>query len=192
MRQLWLTLLGFLVALLCVSAAASSPRALYQALLGSKFSSSELPRGFYAELTGSTVPGQNAKHHNVIGVVGANIVGNGGAPRLYDIEYEIFPTRRDSLDDWKDADPAHIRGVHSASRAPGFPSPALVLDSSITRENLLNKKVTIRFTTMLFITGSVIVEVQTTGNSDISAILAFGKIAQRHLQVVEGQVATTH
>lgn len=158
-------------------------------MLTSKIPSSQLPSGFYSASTGVAQPSSRAKRHHVVGEVQIDIdSGDAG------IFYLIFQTPKDALADWKDVDLAHQSGMKGRLPVPsGFPTPALMLNGSITGKNFLGKKVTNGITLLAFVAGSVIVESVTTSTSntesgDVPATVSLGKLAFRHLRQVEVQV----
>jgi hypothetical protein len=155
--------------------------------LRSAIPESELPHGFYSAKTGLSTPSSRAKHHHVVGEVEIDI--DSGDARII---YIVFPGHADALADWNDADIGHQHGVKSQLAAPGFPTPALIVNSSITGNNVLGKKVTNGVSSLVFVTANVIVDAITTSTSntdsgDVPATVELGKLALRHLRAVQAK-----
>ncbi len=144
-----------------------------------------MPSGFYSAKTGVSTPSSRAKHHHVVGKVEIDIdSGDAG------IIYLVFPSHADALADWNETDVGHQHGVKSQLAAPGFPTPALIVNSSFTGNNVFGKKVTNGVSTLVFVTANVIVDAVTistsnTDSGDVPATVELGKLALRHLRSVQ-------
>ena len=170
-------------------ASRSSPRALYQALLTSSIPDSQLTHRFYSASTGAGAPSSSAKRHRAVGEVDIDLDGGDA-----EIIYVVFSLRKDALADWKGANPAHQSGIKSHLPAPGFPAPAIIVNGSVTRKDMFDKKVTNGFSELAFVAGSVIVKAVTrstasTANGDVPGTFVLGKLALRHLREVEARVS---
>ncbi len=163
------------------AAASPSPQKVYRALLASRISPSELPRGFARPRTVKNVPGPNPRRHHVVGEVEIDLNGGQSA-----IVYVVFPTQADATAAYDDGlrELKTTKGVVSIrSPAPGLAKPSVAVDASAGG---------IGITQITLVSGNVEIAAETArhgGNhGDRAGTVALAKAALRHLALVARRV----
>lgn len=162
---------------------APSPQQLYQRLLTTPLRASTLPSDFSSPKTGVYSVSSTGKKHHAVG--GVEIDFNSGDAAII---YLVFPTRADSVADWKDAN-LKKQAKTTVPAPPTFPWPALIANSSIKGKNVFGKTVTNGVTDFAFTSKNVIVQAITTStdnkeSGDITGSIALGRFALKHLQAL--------
>ena len=163
-----------------------SPHALYRALLKIPKTPIALPDGYRSPTLGPSAASPVATSHHVIGevAIGLSRKGTDGARILY----IVFPTRVDALADWN----------HGTSSLPSprltppssAPKPAAMFNAAVHAKSSAGKTVSVGTTTLAYVTGTVIVEIDTSSLStlkhgDTVAMPGLTQFAIAHLKLVE-------
>jgi hypothetical protein len=163
------------------AAASQSPQKVYQALLTTGISASELPAGFTSPRIVKNAPGPNPKRHHVVGEVEIDLNGGQSA-----IVYVVFPTRADALAAYTDGfrELKTTKGIVAVrSPAPGLPKPSVSVDASASGLGI---------TQVTLVSGNVEIATETArhgGNhGDRAGTVALAKAALRHLAAIERRV----
>lgn len=174
-----------------LGAAADSGGTLYRRLLAHPIRSSELPPGFTSARTSAVHRiGNVATDHRVIGQVAVFIDGSRAS-----ITYFVFPSRRDALGWWKQANSGDPQEGVVKGRPPAgmFPTPVSIASGPVTGTYASGKQVTWRLTGLGFVAarvGVLVVEKASptsTGPRDARDTLALGRLALRHLRTLEAE-----
>jgi hypothetical protein len=168
-----------LSALMLAGAAANpSPQKVYQALLTTRISASELPAGFSSPRTVKNTPGPTPKRHHVVGEVEIDLNGGQSA-----IVYVVFPTKADALTAYDDGvrELKTTKGVVAVrSPAPGLPKPSVSVDASASGLGI---------TQVTLVSGNVEIATETARHGgkhgDRAGTVTLAKAALRHLAAVE-------
>jgi hypothetical protein len=165
------------------------PKALYEALLKTP-ASAVLPGSYETVQIGIISPSATPKRHHVVGEVGivATKTGTAGAR----IIYIVFPTRAEAMADWKEGSRELPR-----PRVPPptvVPKPAAMFNVPETVKDSGGTPVTYGTTTLAYVTGNLIIEVDTsststTAHGDIVGAIALAQFAFTRLGSIEGHVA---
>jgi hypothetical protein len=157
-----------------------SPKALYQTLL--KAPVAGLPAGYQLLDVGKTTPSPQAKRHHTLGEVSISVTKSGTAGAR--ILYIVFPTPADALADWNDG----ARRLPKVRLTPPgiVPKPSAMFNAPVTTKDSAGKPVTYGTTTLAYVTGNVIVEIDTSSTSstergDIIGTIALAQFAWNHL-----------
>jgi hypothetical protein len=167
-----------------------SPKALYQALLKVPRGSTALPDGYQSPTLGPITPSPTAKRHHVLGEIAIDVTKSGTAGAR--ILYIVFPTRADALADWNEG---ARRLPAKRLTPPGFvPKPSAMFNAPVTAKNSAGKTVSFGTTTLAYMSGNLIVEVDTSSTSstvrgDIVGTVALAQFAGSHLVSVTGPAA---
>ena len=167
-----------------------SPKALYKALLKIPKGTTALPDGYQSPTLGPVTPSATAKSHHVIGEVAIGVSKSGtlGASILY----IIFPTHADAIADWNEG----TRKLPKKRVAPPafVPRPSVMFNATVTAKNSAGKTVPVGTTTLAYVTGTLIVEVETSSTSnkalgDTAGTVGLVQFAAAHLSSVEKAAA---
>ncbi len=165
------------------AAAAANPSSqkVYQALLTTRISTSELPAGFTSPRTVKNTPGPTPRRHHVVGEVEIDLNGGQSA-----IVYVVFPTKADALAAYDDGvrELKTTKGVVSfRSPAPGLPKPSVTVDASASGLGI---------TQVTLVSGNVEIATETARHGgkhgDRAGTVVLAKAALRHLVAVERRV----
>jgi hypothetical protein len=166
-----------------------SPKAFYNALLKTP-TPALLPDGYQTTRIASVPASPTAKRHHVVGEVAVLSTKRGTAGAR--ILYIVFPTRAAALADWKD----RARWLPSNRLPPPafLPKPSVMFSAQARVKNSAGKLLLYGTTTLAYVTGNVVVEVDTssatsTVRGDILGAIALAQFARRHLATVERQAA---
>ena len=158
-----------------------SPQKVYRALLASRISASELPRGFARPRTAKNSPGPTPRRHHVVGEVEIDLNGGQSA-----IVYVVFPTRADALGAYNDGlrELKKTSGVVSVrSPVPGLAKPSVAVDASASGLGI---------TQITLVSGNVEIAAETAmhggEHGDRAGTVALAKAAIRHLALVGRRV----
>jgi hypothetical protein len=167
-----------------------SPKAAYQALIKVPRGKTALPKGYESPTLGPVPPSSTAKRHHAIGAVAISLTkpGTAGARILY----LVFPTRADALADWKEAS---VGIPPTRLTPPSFlPRPSTMFNAAVVAADTPGKTMSFGTTTIAYVTGNFIVEVDTSSTSnktqgDILGTIALAHFAAVHLASVTGPIA---
>jgi hypothetical protein len=151
------------------SAAAPSPKALYNALLAARLSGTEPT---------PTQPGAVSRRHHVVGEMLINF--SGGRTR---IAYVVFPTYKDALGNYADGLRAlkKIRSVRKVAKTlAGLPKPSVLVDA--TQNGIGVTQVTFVSGNVELVSQSIKLHAQNGGEKLAKRLAA---LALRHLRSVE-------
>jgi hypothetical protein len=164
-----------------------SPKALYKALLKVPKGTTALPNGYQSPTLGPITPSAVAKSHHVIGEVAIDVTKKGSAGAS--ILYIVFPTHADALADWN----AGSRRIPKTRLAPPsfVPKPTAMFNAPVTAKNAAGKAVSFGTTTLVYVTGNIIVEVVTsstasTKQGDILGTIGLAQFGSNPLASVRG------
>ena len=163
-----------------------SPKAIYQALLKIPKTPTALPDGYQSPTLGPSPASPVATSHHVIGevAIGLSKTGTDGARILY----IIFPTHADALADWNHGTSALPRP--RLTPPASAPRPAAMFDAAAHPKNSAGKTLSVGTTTLAYVTGTIIVEIDTSSLStlkhgDTAAMPGLAAFAVAHLKSVE-------
>jgi hypothetical protein len=167
-----------------------SPQALYKALLKIPRGTTALPDGYQSPTLGPVTPSAISKRHHVIGevAIGLSKSGTAGATILY----VVFPTHADALADWNEGT---SKLPKKRQTPPGFvPKPSAMFSAPMTEKNSTGKTISIGTTILAYVTGTLIVEVETSSTSttkqgDLPGTTGLAEFAATHLSSVEKTAA---
>ena len=163
------------------TAAAPSPKALYDALLSTPVSATKLPAGFRFPSVGPGQPGTTATKHHVVGQV--MVVLNNGDDGL--IVFAVYPTRAEALGNQRDAVALlqRSKGMTIRRDVAGVPVPSVLFSS------LLNG---LRFTQLSLAVGNVEVNAvfpsEGTKSAGEKTALTLARFALTHLAAVKAKL----
>jgi hypothetical protein len=159
-------------------AGATSPRALYKALLASRFPQAQLPKGLHPTKPIALRLSSPATRHHVVGEVEVVFDTKGFSV----IAYSVFPRRLDALGYFRDE--LRLPRAQGLTRnLPDFPQPAAITNVTLGG---------IRSTDIQFVTGNVRVDAGVMGRngSRRADTLALARVALRHLKAVERRLGS--
>jgi hypothetical protein len=167
-----------------------SPKQLYQALTKVPRERTALPNGYQSTSLGAVPSSKTARRHHVVGAVAIGVTKKGTAGAR--ILYIVFPTRADALANWKEA----TRGLPKKRPVPPsfLPKPAAMFNATATLGRPPAKTTPLGTTTLVFVTGNLVVQVDTSSltnvkHGDVLGAIALAQFAGTHLASVAGPAA---
>jgi hypothetical protein len=138
--------------------------------------------GYQAQGLGAVALSPNAKRHHAVGAVAviATKTGTAGARILF----IVFPTHASALADWKEGVTAFPK--KRITPPPFAPKPSAMFDKPQTVNDSAGNRFTIGTTTVAFVNGNVIVQIETTSTKsstkgDTLGALTLSQYALTHL-----------